>query len=98
MAIIFITHDLGVVAELCDEVVVMYAGRAVEQADIYELFDHPRHPYTRWSDGSDPASGRCAKEPAQDHQGSGARPARDAGGVRFSNRCPCHAFAWRPYR
>ncbi|WP_265449639.1 ABC transporter ATP-binding protein, partial [Aeromonas salmonicida] len=41
MAIIFITHDLGVVAELCDEVVVMYAGRAVEQADVFELFDSP---------------------------------------------------------
>ncbi len=55
MAIIFITHDLGVVAELCDEVVVMYAGRAVEQADVFELFDHPRHPYTHGLMSSNPA-------------------------------------------
>ena len=46
-AMIFITHDLGVVAELCDRVVVMYAGRIVEQATTRQLFAHPRHPYTR---------------------------------------------------
>ena len=46
MSIIFITHDLGVVAEMCDEVVVMYAGRVVEQASVESIFDHPRHPYT----------------------------------------------------
>jgi oligopeptide transport system ATP-binding protein len=46
MAIIWITHDLGVIAELADQVVVMYAGFIVEQADIYTLFSDPRHPYT----------------------------------------------------
>ncbi|HDY8018535.1 TPA: ABC transporter ATP-binding protein [Vibrio vulnificus] len=46
MAIIFITHDLGVVAEVCDDVAVMYGGRIVEYAEIFELFDHPKHPYT----------------------------------------------------
>ncbi len=46
MAILMITHDLGVVAEFCDEVVVMYAGRAVEQAETADLFAKPRHPYT----------------------------------------------------
>jgi len=45
-AIILITHDLGLVAELCDRVVVMYAGRVVEMADIYTIFSAPRHPYT----------------------------------------------------
>lgn len=46
MAVIFITHDLGVVAEVCDEVVVMYAGKVVEHADVFDLFDRPQHPYT----------------------------------------------------
>ena len=44
--IILISHNLGVVAELCDYVHVMYAGRIVEQAETFELFDNPRHPYT----------------------------------------------------
>jgi len=46
MAMILITHDLGVVAETCDDVAVMYAGRIVEQATVRELFRRPRHPYT----------------------------------------------------
>ncbi|NLS13957.1 ABC transporter ATP-binding protein [Vibrio sp. SM6] len=46
MAMLFITHDLGVVAEVCDDVAVMYGGRIVEYAEIFELFDHPKHPYT----------------------------------------------------
>ncbi len=47
MGIIFITHDLGVVAELCDRVMVMYLGQIVEEADVHTLFQHPLHPYTR---------------------------------------------------
>lgn len=47
MAVLMITHDLGVVAEMCDRVVVMYAGRVVEEASVLELFDDPKHPYTR---------------------------------------------------
>src|SRR5690242_19437956 len=47
MSMIFITHDLGVIAELCDEVVVMYAGMVAEQAPVGELFASPKHPYTR---------------------------------------------------
>ena len=45
-AILFITHDFGVVARMCDRVAVMYAGRIVEQAEVVELFDNPQHPYT----------------------------------------------------
>src|ERR1051325_7570267 len=45
-AIILITHDLGVVADVADRVVVMYAGRKVEEAPVRELFAHPQHPYT----------------------------------------------------
>lgn len=46
-SVLIISHNLGVIAELCDKVFVMYAGRIVEQADVYTLFDHPTHPYTR---------------------------------------------------
>jgi len=46
MAILLITHDLGVVAELADDVVVMYAGKIIEQGPVQEVFDNPRHPYT----------------------------------------------------
>ncbi len=47
MSILLITHDLGVVAEFCEQVVVMYAGKIMEKAHVEELFSHPRHPYTR---------------------------------------------------
>ena len=69
-AMIIITHDLGVVAEVADEIAVMYAGRIVEQASAAELFAHPQHPYTRGllasiprldrdrSSGLDPIAGR----------------------------------------
>jgi oligopeptide/dipeptide ABC transporter ATP-binding protein len=46
MAMLVITHDMGVVAEAADEVAVMYAGQIVEEASVLELFDHPEHPYT----------------------------------------------------
>jgi oligopeptide/dipeptide ABC transporter ATP-binding protein len=46
-AVLFITHDMGVVAEMCDEVAVMYAGRIVEQDDVFDIFKRSRHPYTR---------------------------------------------------
>jgi len=55
MAVIFITHDLGVVSGLCDRVQVMYAGRIVETADTRTLFHHPRHPYPRALQRSIPA-------------------------------------------
>ena len=56
-AIILITHDLGVVAEMCDRVAVMYAGEIVEQTDVRSLFAHPKHPYTRGLIGSVPTLG-----------------------------------------
>ena len=56
-AIILITHDLGVVAEMCDRVAVMYAGEIVEQTDVTTLFREPRHPYTQGLIGSIPVVG-----------------------------------------
>jgi oligopeptide/dipeptide ABC transporter ATP-binding protein len=61
-AIILITHDLGVVAEMCDRVAVMYAGEIVEQTDVTTLFRHPLHPYTRGLIGSLPVVGAVREE------------------------------------
>jgi oligopeptide/dipeptide ABC transporter ATP-binding protein len=57
-AIILITHDLGVVAEMCDRVAVMYAGEIIEQTDVLSLFERPLHPYTQGLIGSVPILGR----------------------------------------
>ncbi|HEU5203840.1 MAG TPA: ABC transporter ATP-binding protein [Candidatus Limnocylindrales bacterium] len=61
-AIILITHDLGVVAEMCDRVAVMYAGEIVEQTDVVSLFRDPLHPYTRGLIGSIPVLGDAREE------------------------------------
>jgi len=61
-AIILITHDLGVVAEMCDRVNVMYAGRIVEKAEVNELYTSPKHPYTQALIGSTPVLGQTDKE------------------------------------
>lgn len=57
-AIVFITHNLGVVAQFCDRVLVMYAGRVIESGGVREIFHHPRHPYTRALLDSIPKAGR----------------------------------------
>ena len=68
-AIVLITHDLGVVAEMCDRVAVMYAGEIVEQTDVTTLFREPLHPYTRGPDrvdpGRRPGQGRAGGHPGQ---------------------------------
>jgi oligopeptide/dipeptide ABC transporter ATP-binding protein len=61
-AIVLITHDLGVVAEMCDRVAVMYAGEIVEQTDVVTLFREPRHPYTQGLIGSIPVVGSVKEE------------------------------------
>jgi peptide/nickel transport system ATP-binding protein len=71
MSILLITHDLGVVAETCDEVIVMYAGRVVERAPAEELFAQPRHPYT---------AGLLRSVPSYREQAADAGDAGDAGG------------------
>lgn len=56
-SIIFITHDLGVIAEICDRISVMYAGRIIETGNSLDIFDHPSHPYTKALLASNPYSG-----------------------------------------
>ena len=86
-AIILITHDLGVVAEVADEVVVMYAGRAVERAPVQALFESPQHPYTIGLLGSVPRLDVQRARLAA-IEGQVPSPLRLAGGCSFAERCP----------
>jgi peptide/nickel transport system ATP-binding protein len=87
MAIILITHDLGVVAELADEVAVMYAGRIVEQASVTTLFARPEHPYTVGLLGSIPSLDyEQSRLPAI--EGLVPDPLEPISGCRFHPRCP----------
>ena len=91
MGVLLITHDLGVVAESCDRVIVMYAGRKVEEAPVDALFDRPLHPYTRALMASMPAlnatSARLAEIP-----GLVPAPTEPRRGCSFAARC-AHADA-----
>jgi peptide/nickel transport system ATP-binding protein len=88
MAMIFITHDLGVVAETADRVVVMYAGRKVEEAPVDDLFENPLHPYTAGLIGATPVPGGARAERLADIPGM--VPALNAlpQGCAFAPRCP----------
>ena len=86
-AIILITHDLGVVAEVADEVVVMYAGRVVERAPVGSLFDAPQHPYTIGLLGSIPhLDGQRTR--LASIEGQVPSPLRRPSGCSFAGRCP----------
>ena len=85
LAIIFITHDFGIVARMCDRVAVMYAGRIVEQADVRDLFNKPHHPYTQALMDSVPKMDRTDRLRAIDGQ---PPPLWDLPeGCRFASRC-----------
>jgi oligopeptide/dipeptide ABC transporter ATP-binding protein len=86
-AIILISHDLGVVAELADEVAVMYAGRIVERARADRLFDHPEHPYTIGLLGAIPRLGN-AGDPLVSIEGMLPDPSSRPPGCSFEQRCP----------
>jgi peptide/nickel transport system ATP-binding protein len=88
MSVLLITHDLGVIAETSDRVVVMYAGRVAERGSVFDIFDHPGHPYTR---------GLLASIPRLDTVPKSRLPVIDGmvpglldlpRGCRFDNRCP----------
>ncbi len=104
-AVILITHDFGVVAETCRRVVVMYAGRNVEEADVEELFAAPLHPYTRglmqsmprlgpaYATAGEAEAGRLAEIP-----GTVPSPAEMPAGCAFAPRCPlAEDRCWRHY-
>lgn len=83
MAVVLITHDLGIVARFAERVIVMYAGRIVEQGTVGEIFSHPRHPYTRALLESVPGSRR--RPPARD--APTVLRASSTEGCRYFSRC-----------
>jgi peptide/nickel transport system ATP-binding protein len=86
-AVILITHDLGVVAEVADDVVVMYAGKVVERAPVQELFDRPQHPYTVGLLGSIPRLD-VERTRLASIEGQVPSPLRRPAGCKFADRCP----------
>ena len=87
MTIIFITHDLGVVAEIADEVVVMYLGKAVESGDVDTIFHDPKHPYTRELLQSIPKLGSLDRGRLQPIPGMVPHPFARPNGCGFHPRC-----------
>jgi oligopeptide/dipeptide ABC transporter ATP-binding protein len=93
MAMQYITHNLGVISELVDDVVVMYLGKAVEYASVEEIFDHPSHPYTRALLRSIPALGKKSRHAGQrleSIRGMVPDPYRVPAGCAFHPRCPSY--------
>lgn len=88
MSILLITHDLGVVAEMCDEVVVMYAGRIAEQGPVEAIFSAPAHPYTQGLLASMPRLDAPRKSRLATIPGLVPGLADMPAGCRFANRCP----------
>jgi len=88
MAMIFITHDLGVIAEVADEVAVMYLGRIVEKAPVKEIFRNPKHPYTKALLTSIPRIDAQPRERLPSIKGSIPHPQNRPSGCPFHPRCP----------
>ena len=97
MAVLLITHDMGVVAETAQKVVVMYAGRVVEEATVEQLFDHPRHPYTQGLIRSIPQIYKPGerKKRLTTVPGVVPSPLNPPPGCRFAPRCPVRSDACR---
>lgn len=93
-SLLLITHDLGVVAQVCDRVAIMYAGEIVESGTIAEVFDHPHHPYTIGLFGSIPSLDETA-EKLKPIQGQMPDPTELPEGCAFAPRCPYAAEACR---
>ncbi|HEU0167391.1 MAG TPA: ABC transporter ATP-binding protein [Chloroflexota bacterium] len=87
VAMIFVSHDMGIVAQMCDKVAVMYAGKIIETAPVRELFHHPRHPYTIGLVNSVPRLDRKV-ERLQSIEGQPPQLLDLPPGCRFAPRCP----------
>lgn len=86
MSILLITHDLGVVSEMCDRVAVMYAGQIVEEASVKALFQKPMHPYTKGLIASVPQMGKQQSK-LSSIPGNVPHPTHMPSGCRFAPRC-----------
>jgi peptide/nickel transport system ATP-binding protein len=88
-AVLFISHDLGVIAQLCDRVIIMYAGSVVEHGDVHSIYANPQHPYTKMLLDAIPShkhrGERLAMIPGRVPSLSALPP-----GCKFADRCPCH--------
>jgi peptide/nickel transport system ATP-binding protein len=87
MAVLFITHDLGVIAETCDTVAVMYAGRVIEHANVRDLFAQPHHPYTQGLMNSLAARAPVPQQPLPAIPGQVPDVHERLAGCAFANRC-----------
>ncbi len=87
MSMLLITHDIGVVAEMADRVLIMYAGQIVEQAPAQTLFDDPRHPYTQGLMAAVPTAHTRADKPLSSIPGSVPSDYQNMQGCRFYDRC-----------
>jgi oligopeptide/dipeptide ABC transporter ATP-binding protein len=87
MTILFITHDLGVVAEIADDVVVMYLGKVVERGDVDTIFHDPKHPYTRALQKSIPKLGQAGRGRLETIRGMVPHPFARPQGCSFHPRC-----------
>ncbi len=87
MAMLFITHDLGLVAQTCQRVAVMYAGKIVEVAPVAQLFQQPRHPYTQALIAALPSADKPRKSRLSALEGQVPAPGAMPAGCRFANRC-----------
>lgn len=88
MAVIMITHDLGVIAEFCDRVTVMYAGKVVESGQVVEIFKNPKHPYTKGLLSSIPTLDKPRKTRLETIKGQVPSLMNMPDHCRFENRCP----------
>jgi len=88
MSVLFITHDLGVIAELCDRVAVMYAGRVVEKTSVEHLFKDPKHPYSQGLLSAIPKLDGIPKTKLNTIEGQVPTLLEMPKGCRFKNRCP----------
>jgi len=96
MSVLLITHDIGLVAQMADRVIVMYAGQIVEEAGVYDLFKHPEHPYTRALLQTIPGTEDDPDRILVSIPGTVPEQYQNIKGCRFADRCPlageeCHS-------